>query len=62
MVISKEESNLFLLFNSGFMNGRRQGYGKKVIPGVGAYEGNWVNDNMDGKGTFTYDNGDFYDG
>lgn len=44
------------------MNGRRQGYGKKVIPGVGAYEGNWVNDNMDGKGTFTYDNGDFYDG
>ena len=40
----------------------RHGKGKNTVDGKWTYEGDWVQDKMEGKGAFTYKSGASYDG
>ena len=40
----------------------RHGKGKNSVDGKWTYEGDWVQDKMEGKGAFTYKSGAVYDG
>lgn len=47
------EKNYYVGF---FKDGKRDGYGFQVDPGIGKYIGNWKNDIMDGYGEYLFEN------
>lgn len=44
------------------VEGMRHGYGVYKFASSSRYEGNWVNDKKEGKGTMYYTNGEMYYG
>jgi hypothetical protein len=60
-MISETAPHTFL-FSRYFENGTNQGKGKKMFPGIGNYDGNWINGVMEGEGIFFFNNGDVYRG
>jgi hypothetical protein len=55
-------SNSFVLLYRSFKEGKRHGSGKISFPNVCDFDGQWVNDKMNGKGTIIYSKGDKYTG
>lgn len=50
-------------YEGNYKDGLKDGYGKMVYPNGDIYEGNWVENKMEGEGTYTYlKTGDIYSG
>lgn len=50
-------------YEGEYKNGVQHGKGKLSYEATGdSYEGDWLNGNIDGEGTFTFSNGDVFEG
>jgi hypothetical protein len=50
-------------YDGNYKNGLKDGYGKMIYPNGDIYEGMWVENKMEGEGTYTYKKtGDIYSG
>lgn len=56
------EGSSFTLYEGGFSEGERNGYGVVISKDNTRYEGNWVNGSIDGEGKLYFANGFRYEG
>ena len=50
------------LYKGSFVDDKKVGFGTYVSPSSFEYEGEWKDDNYNGKGKKTWRNGDIYEG